>query len=169
MRLHTSSWERFAFSSSFLDFFRASGPTTDKTVLNLFLKNDAFLINRLKGYQHRQIQKPRQEKYPHLSRLSAGPSPNTVIGSPRARKHALTSVSSVDTVICRALFLRSNSASTSACLSLTRSSSSRDSPANVHGVVKKQITTANRLLIKYRTNCDSNHHVRSEIYILYHL
>lgn len=48
VRVHTSSWERFAFSSSFLDFFRASGPTTDKTVLNLFLKKDAFLINRLK-------------------------------------------------------------------------------------------------------------------------
>lgn len=64
----------------------------------------------------------------YLSRLSAGPSPKSVIGSPRARKQALTSASSVDTVICLALLRLSNSSSTSDCLSLIRSSSSITSP-----------------------------------------
>lgn len=64
----------------------------------------------------------------HLSLRSAGPSPNRVMGSPRARRQAFTSESSVDTLICRARFLRSNSARTSACRSLMCSSRSNDSP-----------------------------------------
>lgn len=64
----------------------------------------------------------------YLSRRSAGPSPNNVIGSPSARRPAFTSASSVETVICLALRRRSNAARASCCLSLTRSSNSRVSP-----------------------------------------
>lgn len=64
----------------------------------------------------------------HLSLRSAGPSPKSVIGSPKARRQALTSESSVETLICRARFLLSNSAKTSACRSLMCSSISNTSP-----------------------------------------
>lgn len=43
----TSSWARLALSSSLLDFFRASGPTTDRTVRNLSSqKNMATKLTR---------------------------------------------------------------------------------------------------------------------------
>ena len=50
------------------------------------------------------------------------------MGSPKALRQALTSESSVETLICRARFLLSNSANTSACLSLMCSSISNTSP-----------------------------------------
>lgn len=85
----------------------------------------------------------------HLSRRSAGPSPNNVIGSPSARRPAFTSASSVDTVICRARRRRSNSASASCCRSLTRSSISRVSPAGHQG---KTESTKFLLSINHRSD-----------------
>ncbi|TNN48973.1 hypothetical protein EYF80_040800 [Liparis tanakae] len=68
----------------------------------------------------------------------SGPSPNNMIGSPSARRPAFTSVSSVDTVICRARRRCSKAASASCCRSLTRSSRSRVSPARHRG--KRSLT-----------------------------